>query len=118
MPFASGTEAAWTTIGPGESAVFLEAAVPATDVPAFRSFWNIGPNAGTVRNPKVATYVGSGVSFSSGGDGVIVFRSDATEVTRTAFGAATGGSTFFWSYDSAGVAATPTLRRVLPSAKT
>jgi autotransporter-associated beta strand protein len=112
VPFASGTEAAWTTIGPGESAVFLESAVPATDVPNFQSFWNIGPNPGTVRNPKLATYVGSGASFSSGGDGVIVFRSDSTEVTRTAFGAATGGSTFFWSYDSAGVPATAALGTV------
>ena len=89
VPFASGTEAAWTTIGPGESAVFLESAVPTTDVPAFQAFWTLGPNAGNVRNAKLATYVGSGASFSSGGDGVIVFRSDATEVTRTAFGAAT-----------------------------
>ena len=112
VPYASGTAPAWTLLAPGESAVFLETAAPATDLPVFQTFWNLGPNAGNARNPKVASYIGTGLSFSSGGDGVIVFRGDGSEVTRTSFGAATGGSTFFWSYDAAGVAATAALGTV------
>ena len=38
--------------------------------------------------------------------GVIVFDSTGTEVTRISFGAATTGSTFYWSYDAAGTLAT------------
>ena len=107
IPYTAGTEPAWTLLEPGESAVMAETEAPLTYIPLFQGFWNIGSEPGNVRNPKIATYTGSGLSFSSGGDGVVVFDSAGTEVTpQTSFGAATGGSTFYWSYDSAGELAT------------
>ena len=103
-PYTTGLDPAWTVLEPGESAVMLESATAATAVPAFQLFWNLGPASGNVRNPKFATYTGSGVSFSSGSDGVVVFDATGAEGSnRVSFGAATGGSSFYWSYDSAGV---------------
>jgi fibronectin-binding autotransporter adhesin len=104
VPYTMGADPAWSLLQPGESAVFVESA--ATGVPAFQTFWNLGPDPANVRNPKLGSYIGSGASFSSGGDGVIVFDSTGTEVTRISFGAATTGSTFYWSYDSTGTLAT------------
>ncbi|MFM8494240.1 MAG: autotransporter-associated beta strand repeat-containing protein [Planctomycetia bacterium] len=107
VPYTLGPGPAWTLLGPGESAVMLETSAPSTAVPAFQAFWNLGDQPGNVRNPKIATYTGSGVSLGSGGDGVVVFDAAGTEVTpRVNFGAATTGSTFYWSYDAAGQLAT------------
>ena len=108
VPYTLGPGPAWTLLGPGESAVMLETSAPSTAVPAFQTFWNLGDQPSNVRNPKIATYTGSGVSFGSGGDGVVVFNATGTEVTpRVSFGAATAGSSFYWSYDAAGQMATP-----------
>ena len=102
-PYTAGLDPAWTVLEPGESAVMLESATAATAVPAFQTFWNLGPAPGNVRNPKFATYTGSGVSFSSGGDGVVVFDASGGIVApAVTFGGATTGSSFYWSYDSAG----------------
>ena len=102
-PYTTGLDPAWTVLEPGESAVMLESATAATAVPAFQLFWNLGPASGNVRNPKFATYTGSGVSFSSGGDGAVVFdASGGIGAPAVTFGAATTGSSFYWSYDSAG----------------
>jgi fibronectin-binding autotransporter adhesin len=109
QPYTTGPGPAWTLLEPGESAVMLEVTTltPADQVVPFQAFWSLGTAAGDVRNPKIATYAGSGVSFSSGGDGVVVFDSTGAEVTpQTRFGAATGGSTFFWAYDALGDLAT------------
>ena len=109
VPFTLGPDPAWTMLNPGESAVMYEVTslTPADQVVPFQTFWSLGTAAGDVRNPKIATYAGSGISFSSGGDGVVVFDSTGTEVTpRTTFGAATGGSSFYWSYDALGDLAT------------
>ena len=103
VPYASGTQPAWSLINPGESVVFMETASPSTAVPAFQSFWNLGSGTGNVRNPKLGSYTGSGIGLSSAGDGVCLFDSSGAEVTRVAFGGATTGCSFYWSYDSAGV---------------
>jgi autotransporter-associated beta strand protein len=103
VPFASGTEPAWSLVNPGESVVFMETAAPATAVPNFQSLWNLGSGTGAIRNPKLGSYTGSGASLSSGGDGVCLFDSTGAEVTRVSFGAATTGASFYWSYDSAGI---------------
>ncbi|MFM7243413.1 MAG: lamin tail domain-containing protein [Planctomycetaceae bacterium] len=102
-PFASGTEPAWSLVGPGESVVFMETASAATLVPQFQSLWNLGSGTGAVRNPKLGSYTGSGASLSSAGDGVVIYDSFGAEINRVAFGAATTGCSFSWSYDSAGV---------------
>ena len=103
VPYASGTTPAWSLINPGESVVFMETAAPSTAVPNFQSFWNLGSGTGAIRNPKLGSYTGAGIGLSSAGDGVCLFDSTGAEVTRVAFGAATSGVSFFWSYDSAGV---------------
>ena len=89
IPFTLGPDPAWTMLGPGESAVLYETALPLTDVPTYQTFWNLGSEPTNVRNPKIATYTGSGISFSSGGDGAVVFDSTGTIVApQVTFGAA------------------------------
>lgn len=88
-----------TSLGPTESAVFLESAAGA-DIAAFRTYW------GNATLPvQIGYYAGSGVGFSSNGDGVVVFDTVGTEVTpRTSFGSAlaNSGATFYWAYNPAG----------------
>lgn len=89
-----------SSIAAGDSAVFLEAGTldPAAEVTAFRSFWG-----GSATGAAIGYYSGSGISFSSNGDGVVVFDSLGGEQTpRTSFGAATAGSSFFWAYGPTG----------------
>jgi hypothetical protein len=87
-----------TSIGAGQTVVFLESASPGTDIPNFRAFW--GTNANTI---AIGSYTGAGVSFGAGGDGVVLFATNGTEQTpRVNFGAATTGSTFFYGYNSSG----------------
>ncbi|MGI9177631.1 MAG: lamin tail domain-containing protein, partial [Pirellulales bacterium] len=91
VPYASGTEPAWSLIAPGESVVFMESAAPTSAVPAYQSFWNLGSGIGAVRNPNLGSYTGSGIGLSSAGDGLIIFDAAGNEVNRVAFGAATQG---------------------------
>lgn len=86
-----------SSIAAGESVVFIESAAGA-DIPAFQTFW--GASLGST---QIGFYSGSGVGFSSNGDGVVVFDSAGTELTpQTSFPAATAGSSFYWGYDAAG----------------
>jgi len=85
-----------TSIAAGESVIFLETANGAA-IASFRSFW------GGLAGVQVGYYSGAGVSFSSGGDGVVLFDADGAEITpRVEFATATSGSTFFWGYDALG----------------
>jgi autotransporter-associated beta strand protein len=102
-PFSTTGAPVWSLINPGESVVFMETSSGSTAVTQFQSLWNLGSGTGNVRNPKLGTYTGSGVSLGSGGDGVIIFDAMGNEVSRVSFGAATQGCSFSWSYDSAGV---------------
>jgi hypothetical protein len=95
--FASGSAVLLngvTTIAPGESVVFVEGA--SSTVAAFRTFW------GFAESVQVGSYTGGGVSFGSGGDGVVIFNAADAEITRVTFGAATAGRSFYYVYDSAG----------------
>ncbi|MFZ4483025.1 MAG: lamin tail domain-containing protein [Chthoniobacterales bacterium] len=90
-----------TAVAPGESVIFIEGNQATADT--FKTNW------GAAAVP-VGFYSGAGVGLSSSGDGVVVFNSTGTEITpRTSFGAATAGTTFYWSYDSAGTLATAAL---------
>lgn len=94
--FASSAELlgdGFTSIGAGESVVFLEIDVDvATEIAAFKDFWF---GASVPGNFKIGYYSGSGLSFSSNGDGVTVFDSVGnTAAPLVSFGAATGGSSF------------------------
>jgi hypothetical protein len=87
-----------SSIGAGESVVFLETASPLTDIPNFRSFWG-----GSAATAAIGSYTGAGVSLSSTGDGIVLFNSGSAEATpRVTFGAATLGSSFFYQYASNG----------------
>jgi hypothetical protein len=87
------------SIGAGESVVFVEGVDLAATV-AFKSFWFSTPPAGL----QVGYYSGSGVSFSSGGDGAILFDSTNNAVWHVNFGAATSGKTFDNSLGTFGAA--------------
>ena len=89
-----------TSIGAGESVIFIESAAGAA-VNSFKSFW------GGLTGVQVGYYSGSGTGLSSGGDGVILFNAAAAEATRVTFGAATAGKTFFWGYNAATGAVDP-----------
>lgn len=84
-----------SSIGAGESVIFIESAAGA-GVVSFRTFW------GGLANVQVGYYSGAGMSFNSGGDGVCVFNNLNVNVNQVSFGAATTGSSFFWGWDSMG----------------
>lgn len=78
-----------TSIAAGQSVIFIEGT--AADVAGFAFFW------GGLSGVSVGYYSGSGVGFSSAGDGVVLFNATGTETTaRATFGAATTGSSFYF----------------------
>ena len=109
-----------SSIGAGESVIFIETsntlrttyANDAGVVSAFKNNW------GGLSGIQVGYYNGQtlGVSLGSAGDGVTLFSNIAansgtelpgpfgtsSNLIRVSFGAATSGSSFYWSYDSAG----------------
>lgn len=84
-----------TSIGAGQSIIFIESAAGAA-LPSFSTFWGLS-------GVSVGYYSGSGVGLSSGGDGVSLFDSAGVLVSSVTFGAATSGSSFFYGYDASGV---------------
>ncbi len=87
-----------SSIGAGKTAVFVETSSPLTVIPDFRNFWG-----GSAATATIGSYTGGGVSFSSGGDGIVLFNSGSAEATpRVTFGAATLGSTFYYQYAANG----------------
>ena len=79
-----------TSIAAGETVIFVEGG---TD--GFQTFW------GGLSGVQIGSYSGSGVSFSSSGDGVVLFTSGGVEATaRATFGAATTGSSFYFDQSS------------------
>jgi predicted extracellular nuclease len=78
-----------TSIAAGQSVIFVEG--NAAGVAGFTSFW------GGLSGVSVGYYSGSGISFGSGGDGVVLYNASGTETTaRATFGAATTGSSFYF----------------------
>jgi hypothetical protein len=92
-----------TSINAGESVAFLEtntldSGTVATLISSFRTFWG-----GSGTSAQIGYYAGSGIGFSSNGDGVVMFSGTGAETTpRVMFGAATTGSSFYYGYDAAG----------------
>jgi hypothetical protein len=86
-----------TTIGAGESVVFIENTADATTtMNGFKSFW-FGSSVPTGFQVGYYNGSGAGVSLSSAGDGVALFNGPSptgTEVFRVTFGAATTGRSF------------------------
>jgi len=83
-----------TSIAAGQSIVFIESAAGA-GLPSFNTFWGLS-------GVSVGYYSGSGVGFSSGGDGACLFNGGGSILSQVSFGAATSGSSFFFGWDSAG----------------
>jgi predicted extracellular nuclease len=113
--FSSGNSVALSgvsSISSGQSVIFLESATAET-ASTFRTFW--GSNVTSI---TIGSYTGSGVSFGSGGDGVVLFDSTGVEMTpRVTFGAATTGSSFYYSHDSTGSPSTsPNANAILSTA--
>jgi hypothetical protein len=114
--FASGTSVALngvSSISSGQSVIFLESASAASDISTFRTIW--GSNVTSI---IIGSYTGGGVGLSSGGDGLVLFDSTGVEMTpRVTFGAATTGSSFYYSYDSTGSPSTsPNANAILSTA--
>jgi hypothetical protein len=87
-----------TSIGAGESVVFVEGTPATTN--SFKAFWfGATPPSGL----QVGFYSGSGVSFGSGGDGAVIFNNSNVEIFKVTFGAATAGKTFDNSIGSPGL---------------
>jgi hypothetical protein len=76
-----------SSIGAGESVVFLESAAGAA-ITGFRSHW------GGLSGIQVGFYSGSGLGLSGSGDGVNIFDSGGTPVTGVSFGLATNEVSF------------------------
>jgi hypothetical protein len=84
-----------TTIGAGESVIFIESAGGA-NIASFRNFW------GGLSGVQVGYYSGSGLGLSSSGDGAIIFTGTGSEVSRVSFGVATTGRSFFYGWTVGG----------------
>jgi hypothetical protein len=83
------------SIGAGESVIFIESAAGAA-IPTFQTFW------GSLSTVQVGYYSGSGVGFSSGGDGACLFDASGNILSQVSFGAATSGASFFYGWDALG----------------
>jgi hypothetical protein len=90
----------WTSLGSGESAVFIETNNPAVAIPAFRQFWSLPSTT------KIGYYSGSAVSFSSNGDGTHLFVPSGSSqnswiyFTGVSFGQAITNRSFYWEYNN------------------
>ena len=87
------------TIAPGQTVVYLEVEEPTAlaEIATFKEFW--GPNA---TNMVVGYCAKLNVTLSSKGDTIVLFNATGVEATRTTFGAATVGSSFYWGYNNEG----------------
>ncbi len=84
------------SIGAGESVIFIESA-GGSGIAGFRSQW------GGLSGIQVGYYSGSGLGFSSGGDGACLFDSTNAILSQVSFGAATSGSSFFYGWNAGGL---------------
>lgn len=85
-----------TTIGAGQSAIFLESTANASSSDttidnAFKAAW-FGSNVPA--EFLIGNYGGSGIGLSTSGDAVNIFNASGTLITRISFGASTSGRTF------------------------
>jgi Lamin Tail Domain len=78
-----------TSIGAGESVIFLEGT--ASTVTGFLSHWF---GASAPASLQVGTYSGAGIGLSTGGDAINIFNGADARIAGVAFGTATIGRTF------------------------
>ncbi len=82
-----------TTIGPGESVIFLESGATnqAAVVAAFRQNW-FGANPPA--SLQIGTYTGAGIGLSTGGDAVNIYNAAGVLQSNVVFGASPAGPSF------------------------
>jgi uncharacterized protein YjiK/2',3'-cyclic-nucleotide 2'-phosphodiesterase (5'-nucleotidase family) len=85
-----------TSIGAGESVIFIESSDPVAIAAAFRANWF---GASPPASPRIGTYSGSGVGLSTGGDAVNLFDASGVKRASVTFGASTIGP--FQSFNNA-----------------
>lgn len=92
-----------TTIGAGESVIFIESINPAVTKAGFLSTWFGGNTLAYPANLQIGTYTGSGVGLGTGGDAVNLY--DSTNVLRAsvAFGTSPAGPLFATFDNAAGL---------------
>lgn len=85
-----------TSIGAGQSAIFLESTTSAstTDTTINNAFIAAWFGANTPSNLLIGNYGGSSVGLSASSDAVNIFNGTGTLITRVDFGTATAGRTF------------------------
>ncbi|MCE9635977.1 MAG: SdiA-regulated domain-containing protein [Planctomycetes bacterium] len=89
-----------TSIGAGESVIFLETNDLAGKSAAFKSLWfGASPPAGL----QVGNYTGSGVGLSTSGDGVNLFNAAGVKQAGVTFGASSGSAPFATFNNAAGL---------------
>jgi hypothetical protein len=99
-----------SSIGPGESVIFIETDTPAATATAFRTLWfGAGPPAGL----QIGSYSGSGVGLGTGGDEVNLYDAGGALQANVAFGASPAGPTFATFDNHAGLSGTISLLSVL-----
>jgi len=94
-----------TTIGAGESVIFIETSNIATSATAFRTLW-FGANPPA--NLQVGGYSGSSIGLSTSGDAVNIFDASGHRITGVSFGTATTVAPFR-SFDNTAGAGSTTL---------
>ena len=91
-----------SVIAPGESAVFVKTAAPATDLPAFRAIWGLADST------KIGSYAdspGSGLIapvMAADRDSLVLLNSSNTEVARIDYHAGAKNRSFAFAYDTTG----------------
>jgi hypothetical protein len=89
-----------TSIGPGESVIFMESATPATTIPLFTSAWF---GSSVPAGLQLGTYSGSGIGLSTSGDAVNLFNAAGVLQANVAFGASSGAAPFATFDNAAGL---------------
>ncbi|MBP6030511.1 MAG: SdiA-regulated domain-containing protein [Sphingobium sp.] len=89
-----------TTIGAGESVIFIESANPAAAKAAFLSIW-FGGNAPA--SLQIGSYTGGGVGLGTGGDAVNLYDNTNALRASVAFGASPAGPAFATFDNAAGL---------------
>ncbi|MFT3746469.1 MAG: lamin tail domain-containing protein [Pyrinomonadaceae bacterium] len=80
-----------TSIGPGESVIFLETADPVATAAAFRSAWFGSAVSNSIR---IGSYTGGGVGLSTGGDAVNLYSANNVLQASVIFGTSPAGPAF------------------------
>jgi uncharacterized protein YjiK len=92
-----------TSIGPGESVIFIETSSSSGLAAAAQSFINLWYGGTAPAGLQIGSYSGSGVGLSTGGDAVNIFDNSGTLHANISFGASPSGSPLPTFDNSAGL---------------